>query len=50
MNKQKGYIHFSAGSFAVFLCLTGLILGFIFFVAIPWAWSYLKPIIHAITV
>lgn len=32
-----------------FLVCSGIAIGFVLFVVIPWLWQYVKPFIHAIT-
>lgn len=50
-HKQRGYIDFSGiGTFLITLGLVaGVVIGFVLFVAIPWAWQYVKPWIHQMT-
>ncbi|MFA7287135.1 MAG: hypothetical protein WC052_05735 [Patescibacteria group bacterium] len=50
-NKQRGYIDVSGAFKFVALCCIGggVAIGFVLFVAIPWAWQFIKPWIHSTT-
>ena len=49
MKTQKGYYNLDLGGLMVGLLIAGVFVGVVLAYAIPWLWSYVKPIIHALT-
>lgn len=47
MKNEKGYI--DLGGAFLFLFIVGIIVGLFLTIGIPWLWSILKPLIHAVT-
>lgn len=47
MKAQKGFIDLDG--LIAGLVIAGVVLGVSLTYAIPWLWSYIKPIIHALT-
>lgn len=49
-NKQRGYMNLDGlGSLLVILACAIFVVGFLFGMATPSVWSYVKPWVHAIT-
>ena len=52
MKSQRGY-YMSGSGFTGCLIVSGLLAavagGWVFYVALPWAWERIKPLIHAVT-
>ena len=49
MKTQKGYIDIHFRAIIVELLILGTVIGVVLAYAIAWLWSYIKPIIHALT-
>lgn len=49
MKTQKGFMNLDLGGFMAGLLIAGVVIGVVLAEAIPWLWSYIKPIIHALT-
>lgn len=49
MNKQYGFINMDFTEFFVQLIVVGIGIGVILCQGVPWLWSIIKPIIHALT-
>ena len=49
MKTQKGFMNLDLGGLMAGLLITGVAVGVVLAYAIAWLWSYVKPIIHALT-
>jgi hypothetical protein len=49
MTKQRGYFTIDIGAIFIWLIVVGAVIGFVMAYAIPWVWSLVKPLIHALT-
>lgn len=53
MNKRRGYIHIDLVQVLIAGIVVGTVVGalisVVLFVIAPWAWTFIKPIIHAWT-
>lgn len=49
MKTQKGFMNLDLGGLMTGLLIAGAAIGVVLAYAIPWLWSYIKPIIHALT-
>lgn len=46
---NRGYFNFDFTGFFVAAVLVGVLIGLLLTLAIPWAWQYIKPLIHSWT-
>jgi hypothetical protein len=49
MNKHKGYVDINFGALITFLLLAGAVLGVFGYVAVSYAWPYVKSWMHVVT-
>ena len=47
--KQRGYFDFNMTGFIIGCLIVGAAIGIAIAYLVPWLWSFIKPLIHALT-
>ena len=47
--KQRGYFDFNLAEFGIGCLVVGIAIGIALAYLVPWLWSFIKPLIHALT-
>ena len=47
--KQRGFYHLDVPGFSIGSLIVGVVVGIWVAYLVPWLWSFIKPLIHALT-